>query len=150
MKQNRAQFGGRGPARRDRVRGAGLGVLGLVGCIAYGCDVRVDEDEVAVTGGDPAAPPDGSQPTSWSATIEPVVSEYCVRCHNGSSPSGGVDLSGHAGVLASGVVVPGDPDASRLLAVVADGVMPPAGQPTPPDEAVGWIRAWIAAGAPPD
>lgn len=135
-----------GSAMRPR-RWALRRVVILLGLLASpACDVVVDGEELPATGdgGDAA---DAGGGVTWSATVDPVLSEYCERCHNASTQSGGVDLSSHAAVMETGVVVPGDADGSRLVLVISSGVMPPAGQPAPPAEAVGWIRQWIDAGA---
>ncbi|GAB5557768.1 MAG: hypothetical protein SchgKO_19810 [Schleiferiaceae bacterium] len=46
-------------------------------------DVPVDCDTTAV---------------SYSATVAPLMAEFCVACHGSSAPSGGLDLSIYSGV----------------------------------------------------
>jgi hypothetical protein len=81
----------------------------------------------------------------------PIV-KNCLGCHNGSEARGGLDLTRRDGLLKGGkgglVVVPGNPDGSRLVERVAEGSMPPkkAGRPLPPGEVAG-LRAWVRAGA---
>ncbi len=41
---------------------------------------------------DPA--PDGSKPLSYPILVQPVLDQYCVSCHGGAQPAGGVSLTG--------------------------------------------------------
>ena len=99
---------------------------------------------------------------SFAADIKPLLSNRCLRCHgpDDSTRQGGgeaglrldtfagatADLGGHA------AIVPGDPDASVLMARITssdpDTVMPPpdGGERLAPAQ-VEAFRGWIAAGA---
>jgi hypothetical protein len=81
---------------------------------------------------------------SWSMAIQPILQTYCVGCHSGSSPNGGVQLGTYAGV--STVANNG-----KLYGVVArlPGYvpMPLDSDPLPACE-VALIGAWVNSGAP--
>lgn len=83
-------------------------------------------------------------------------------CHGAASPAGGLDLrpeNAHAALVnvpaSTGdvLVVPGDPDASYLVAKVTpgaeiEGEPMPVGQDGLDDERLELLRGWIADGAP--
>ncbi|MBX7168717.1 MAG: DUF1553 domain-containing protein [Pirellulales bacterium] len=86
--------------------------------------------------------------------IRPVLVEHCYECHAGDERSGGLQLDSRPALVAGGdsgpALVPGDPQASRLLRAIRyddpDLQMPPAGQLA--DNVVADFDRWIAAGAP--
>ena len=41
-----------------------------------------------------APPPWGAGPVDYVRHVQPVFDRYCVRCHSGTAPAGGADLSG--------------------------------------------------------
>src|SRR4051794_2793297 len=76
----------------------------------------------------------------WAATptfqhdVLPLLEKRCLACHGaGKTAMGGLDLRTLGGVMAGSasgqVVVPGNPDGSRLWMMVRDGKMPMAGEP---------------------
>jgi hypothetical protein len=92
--------------------------------------------------------------SSFARDVKPILARYCVRCHAGAEPHGGLRLDSYAGVMRGGdsgpAVIPGDAAASLLIAKVERRnrpAMPPrrALRPT----AVSELRAWIAGGAQP-
>lgn len=38
---------------------------------------------------------------SWNDDVSPIINNFCVGCHQGSSPSAGLDLSSYSGVKSS-------------------------------------------------
>lgn len=103
-----------------------------------------------------AAPdPDQADPmTNFQDHVLPIFRAHCASCHNPDRRRGGLAVTTAALVLEGGgsgaVVVPGDPDGSRLLRLVThaeEPVMPPSGDPIPAEE-IEVIRRWIADGAP--
>jgi len=92
-------------------------------------------------------------PPAAATRAAEVLRARCARCHGGSAfgphaDRGGFDRILDRGALVDGeLVVPGDPDASRLYRRVRDGEMPPEGEP-PTDAEREALRAWIAGGAP--
>lgn len=84
---------------------------------------------------------------SFAALQQSVLGKACIRCHNPSSPAGGIDLTTYnAAISAPSLIVPGNADASLLYQVVFSGVMPPRG-PRLSDVEVAEIRDWINNGA---
>ena len=89
---------------------------------------------------------------TFEKDVRPILKAHCTLCHGEEAKAkGGVDLrlrrfmdrptdSGAA------LIVPGDPEASELVAIVARGEMPKKGHPLPETE-LAVIRDWIAAGA---
>ena len=92
----------------------------------------------------------------FESRIRPVLVESCYDCHSAEkgTTEGELALDNCGAVLRGGrsgpVVVPGEPQASRLLQVIeyhdAGLQMPPDGRL--PDEVVAAFREWIAMGAP--
>ena len=136
------------PARAlsGRRRWALVVALGaLAGCELVGADEVAAPRVVAVGSGG------GGGEVTFSGVVQPILLEFCSGCHNASSATGGVDVTSFDGLQAkAGLVVPGDPDASLLLMMLEDGMMPPAGKPRPTTEQVAAIRAWVVAGAMDD
>lgn len=62
--------------------------------------------------------------TSFRGQVRPLLVDACLRCHSpgGRRLPGGLDLTTIAGILAGGMsgpaIVPGDPDASLLIAAI--------------------------------
>jgi hypothetical protein len=86
--------------------------------------------------------------------IAPILKSRCLECHNSAEKSGGLDLSGSAGLSKGGesgpAIVPGRPDESHLIERIAAGEMPPGkhGKARPlTAEERGRLARWIAAGA---
>ena len=80
--------------------------------------------------------------------IRPVLVQNCYACHSGASatPLGGLRVDTREGL--GKVLVPGDPEASRVLQVLRyDSAvkMPPSGK-LPPEQ-IEDVRRWIATGA---
>jgi WD40 repeat protein len=104
-----------------------------------------------------AAGPAAAPPPSYSKQVKPLLTRYCVECHNAREPEGDLVLESYKSLMEGGrhgaAVVPGKPDVSRLVRMVEGKLkpfMPPrkAKQPTPAEVAV--LRAWVAAGARDD
>src|SRR5437763_998979 len=88
----------------------------------------------------------GLLPASWcwaaptfQHDVLPLMKKRCIACHGAALPViAGLDLRTLAGVMAGGaggpVVVPGNPDGSRLWTMVRDGKMPKGGGPIPDEE----------------
>ena len=85
--------------------------------------------------------------------IRPLLAARCTECHGTEAQQGGVRLDARAGVFGGEfgpAVVPGDPDDSRLVQVLAhaefDVGMPPEGKLV--DEEVALLTEWVRRGAP--
>ena len=101
-----------------------------------------------------ATQPPTNDALSWDAErfdreIAPLLATHCLRCHHGTSPKGGLDLSRRRTALAGGEsgssIQPGEPAASLLLERVEASEMPPD-KPLP-ETARQRLRAWIKGGA---
>ena len=99
-------------------------------------------------------------PSSRYGEIAPRVREilqrHCVECH-GARPGKamkGLHILDHKGLLDSArrIVVPGEPDDSRLIQRIKDGSMPPEEEevrlPRVSEEELVILKAWIRGGAP--
>ena len=80
---------------------------------------------------------------SFQADIAPVLATHCVGCHSGNAPSGGINLSNHAGVKAVA-------DNGKLFGAIswANGFsnMPQGGAQLP-SCTIDKIKSWIDDGA---
>ncbi len=90
-----------------------------------------------------------AESVSFEAQVAPILVNRCLECHSGSDPEGGLDLSQRTSALAGGsegpVILPGDPEGSRLWQLIATDEMPPE-HPLPEAERER-VRTWIAEGA---
>lgn len=92
--------------------------------------------------------------SDFHSKVLPVLRENCFRCH-GEKSKGGLKLDSRenailAGDSATPAVVPGDPEASELIARILSedetDRMPPGGKPLSP-EAKSLLKEWIEKGA---
>src|SRR5688572_20437312 len=92
--------------------------------------------------------------------VRPVLVDHCYKCHSAEAEQSkklkaGLFLDTKEGMLKGGdggaVIVPGEPDKSRLIEAVRyhnpELQMPPKG-PRLTDEQVADLAAWVKAGAP--
>ncbi|MBX3178813.1 MAG: DUF1553 domain-containing protein [Candidatus Hydrogenedentes bacterium] len=106
----------------------------------------------AIWGG--GAPPTSADPLEYNRDIRPILSRNCFNCHGPDSAArkAGLRLDDRDAALAERAIVPGDPDASALVARIfaddANDLMPP------PESKLGLtdaqkdtLRRWIAEGA---
>ena len=86
---------------------------------------------------------------SFDRDIAPILASYCLDCHSGPEPKGGLNLSSRASALQGGdsgtAIEPGRLDTSLLWQRIANGDMPP--KEKLPKQARATLRAWIAGGA---
>ena len=77
---------------------------------------------------------EAAEPPSFDRDIRPILRASCTHCHGEEAEiAGGVDLRLHRFMLQTGdsgqpVIVPGKPDASRLIQVIESGEMPQEGR----------------------
>jgi hypothetical protein len=90
--------------------------------------------------------------------VVPILLRRCTVCHGLHRQEGGLDLRTRAAMLRGGksgpAIVPGKPEASRVIHKVRSGQMPPRGRlvevsvkPIEPAE-IDVLARWIASGAP--
>ncbi len=93
---------------------------------------------------DPDAGACDTTAVSYAQFVAPVIQTHCAGCHNGSAPSGNIDLTTHVGVKAVA-------QSGKLYGAIAwsSGFsnMPQGGNKLP-DCTISRIKAWIDAGAP--
>jgi hypothetical protein len=90
----------------------------------------------------------------FEASIRPVLSDSCQKCHGPRKQSSGLRLDSREGMLRGGssgpAIVPGKPDESLLVQAVAqthgDVKMPPKGKL--PMASISALRRWVEMGAP--
>jgi hypothetical protein len=102
------------------------------------------------------ADPTPEQVDLFEKKIRPLLVEHCHKCHSGQAKKlkGELLLDSRAGLLKGGeggrVIVPGQPDNSRLIEAISyknpDLQMPPRGKL--PDGAIAELTAWVKMGAP--
>jgi len=107
---------------------------------------------------DAAATPDAE--VLFVRRVWPLLKEKCLACHGDDEAKlkGGLDLRTHAELMLGGdstkpAVVPGEPEESPLIIAVQRKSeewkpMPPKEADQLPAEQIGWLREWIAGGAP--
>jgi hypothetical protein len=89
----------------------------------------------------------------FESAIRPLLLEHCQKCHSGPEPEGGLSLDSRAGWEEAGVIEPGRPEDSLLVAAIRhedeDLAMPPpeAGRKLTSAE-ISAVETWIALGAP--
>jgi len=96
-------------------------------------------------------PAAASEGIDFARDIGPLLETHCLRCHSPNNLQGEISLATRADIFARDYVLPGDPNGSYLLDLVAGSEgdppeMPQEGAPLTAAE-VALIRDWIAAGA---
>lgn len=125
-------------------------ILPLLLVMISGCGYEIKKGASSPTqGGGTPVNPEAPQPpvgttVSFASIQKSILVPTCLKCHNGPTGSGGVDLSTHAGVLEW--VAPGDAPNSTLYTEVESGSMPKRA-PRLTEEQCNTIRDWINAGA---
>lgn len=89
----------------------------------------------------------------FESKIRPLLIEHCLDCHGGSEPEGGLALDSRAGWEEAGVIEPGKPEESLLIAAVRYSdtslAMPPDGAGGKLSDAeIAALEEWVALGAP--
>ena len=103
------------------------------------------------------ANPAAAAPPSFSKQVKPFFARYCVECHSGEDPDGGLNLESFKGLSEGGekgaVFQAGKADTSRIVRMVEGKTkpsMPPMKKPQPKPAELAVLRAWIDAGAKDD
>lgn len=105
-----------------------LAVLAALVCLSWMRTLRGQSSETA----DAAA--------GFQGTMEPFLSQHCLACHNENLKSGNLNLATY--LLGSAAVE--HPEVwDRVLGMVSQGKMPPAGMPAPSETERGAVTNWI-------
>ena len=94
----------------------------------------------------------GKTKVSFTESIKPILSERCTICHNSRVLPKRPNFESRAGVMRSGVIVPGHPETSLFIThlqedpMAAEKAMPPVGHRLTKEE-ITLLRTWIAEGA---
>ena len=83
---------------------------------------------------------------SFEKDVLPIFKAKCTKCHGDSGAKGGVDLRTLKDTVGFGVK-PGDLKESLVWQSIADGSMPPSGNPKVSDSEKKIISQWISSGA---
>ncbi len=136
----------------DRAPGGSLGVAGNgAGGLGAGVAGGAGSAGLAGTGGAGALPAD-DVPVDFFRDIQPILGDYCVRCHGGVRELGKPALnlqSRERAAFALGEA--GNPDSSLLylrVTIEDPEFRMPLSQPALPAEKVNKLRRWIFQGAP--
>jgi mono/diheme cytochrome c family protein len=91
-----------------------------------------------------------AEPVDYRKVIKPILQDRCYACHGALAQKKKLRVDSGANLLKGGVVVPGKPGESELIARVSSDDkatrMPPEGHPLKPDE-IAKLKAWIEQGA---
>lgn len=84
----------------------------------------------------------------FESDVLPIFQTNCAKsgCHDASSRKEGYIFDNYKHITAKGIV-PGNPQESKVYQVIAEGEMPPKGNPRLTREQVTLIRRWIRQGA---
>ncbi|OWK41715.1 c-type cytochrome domain-containing protein [Fimbriiglobus ruber] len=99
----------------------------------------------------PAALADAKKPT-FDEDVVPVLKQHCMGCHGNDKQKGGLNVATFAAAMQGGssgaVVIPGDPDKSRLYALTAHKEEPkmPPNAARIPEAQLEILRLWIEQG----
>lgn len=97
---------------------------------------------------------DQSAPPDYASKVLPILTQYCIGCHNADDAQGGLVMDDFAQMLEGGEhgppLVPNKPDES-LFVLLVEGKkkpkMPPKDNPAPTSEEIAVLRAWVGGGA---
>ncbi len=99
------------------------------------------------------ADPEAKPKITYDEHVKPILREHCFSCHNQDTKKSDLSLATYTSLMEGGaggeVVEAGDPDVSRLWALVShedEPKMPPE-QDKLPEEKLATIRDWILGGA---
>lgn len=100
---------------------------------------------------DSGTSPSQEQTVDFDKSIRPILTNKCTICHNSEVLPNRAWFESSEAAAKSGMIVPGNPDASRFLAVTrekpeADKAMPPVGHRLSEEE-ISILQTWITQGA---
>lgn len=87
---------------------------------------------------------------SFSNDVFPIIDNRCMNCHGGERIEEGLNMTSYSGILAGSIngliVIPGDPENSLFVEMVATQKMPKRGAKLTPAQ-VQIFSDWVAQGA---
>ena len=88
---------------------------------------------------------------SFTESIRPILSNHCTICHNSEVLPTRPNFETREGAMKSGMIVPGNPDASRILSLIkedpaAEKAIPPVNHRLTNDQ-ITLLKTWIEEGA---
>jgi mono/diheme cytochrome c family protein len=87
---------------------------------------------------------------SFSKDVMPILQSRCLSCHGGGRANRGLSFDTYDTLMAGSnngpVIIPGNPNGSRLIQLVQSGTMPKQGPKLTPDQ-IQILIDWILAGA---
>lgn len=112
----------------------------------------LSESEAQDTASETEIPMDSStSDISFANDVNPIIQSRCINCHGGDRIEEGLVFFTYEDIMAGSdngpVVIPGDPENSSLVELVANKKMPKRGPKLTPQQ-VQLISDWVAAGAP--
>lgn len=119
--------------------------LGIAPVGGEGGVTSEEQEELGETGEQATAP-------SYANDIQPIFDANCARCHGKGRLEKNLSLRSYSGVMARGVILPGDAEGSGLyqkISLEGPGRMPLQSDPLADDE-IDKIKKWINAGAKED
>lgn len=81
-----------------------------------------------------------STPLTFDKDVHPFLTQYCVDCHSGDKPPGGIDLSKdttEAAVVKDAAVW------NKVADILQAAQMPPVGSPQPPPDVRSTVTDWV-------
>ena len=95
-----------------------------------------------------------AEDVEYARDVKPILTKYCVGCHNETDHESDIQLHNLASIMKGGpdgtIIVPRDPVASPLLRLISgkqEPKMPPEDSPQPTSQDVAMIHRWIEQGA---
>jgi len=96
----------------------------------------------------------GALEVEYQREVKPILTKYCVGCHNEKDNESEVQLQSFANIIKGGpngaIVVPNDPTQSIMLKVILgtkEPKMPPEDSPQPNAAEIAVVQKWIELGA---
>lgn len=95
-----------------------------------------------------------AEDVEYARDVKPILTKYCVGCHNATDHESDIQLHNLASIMKGGpdgtIIVPRDPVASPLLRLISgkqEPKMPPEDSPQPTSQDIAMIHRWIEQGA---
>lgn len=90
----------------------------------------------------------------YQKQIAPILTRYCVGCHNAEDKEGKLNLESFPALMKGGengkILTPGNPTKSKMIAMVqrkTEPFMPPEGNEAPTKKEIALLVSWVKAGA---